>query len=521
MAEALAVADGKIVYVGNNVNANDWVSDTTQVLDLSGKTVVPGFIEGHGHLMSMGWRLKNLDLTKVKSFDEILLKVAKKVSTSKKGEWIVGEGWHQDKWNSKPDSTVAGFPIHTQLSEIAPDNPVLLEHASGHSVLVNDAAMKMASITDETPDPSGGVIIRNLLGQATGLMSENAAELIYDIMPDKTDDDNIETLNLAIEECLKNGVTSFQDAGASQKTINLYHSFLKNELLKIRLYVMIAGKEEQLVDNWMVHGPSIGLGDNFLTIRAIKLYADGALGSRGALLIEDYTDDPGNTGARLTSPDYIMRVSEKAFQNGFQVCTHSIGDKANKEILDMYEIVLNSDTTKADLRFRIEHAQHIAAEDIPRFGQLGVIPSMQAIHMSSDRPWAINRLGQERIEEGAYVWRKLMDSGATIVNGTDVPVEPINPIANFYASVTRKTLKGTPEKGYEPTQKMTREEALRSITINNAYGAFEEDIKGCIEVGKLADLTVLSQDIMTIAEDEILNTEVMMTIVNGKVEFIR
>ncbi|MDW3209588.1 MAG: amidohydrolase [Reichenbachiella sp.] len=516
-AEALAVTDGKIVYVGNNVNANQWVADTTQIIDLEGKTLTPGFIEGHGHLMGIGENLINLNLLKTKSYDEIIEMVKAKVDEAEDGEWILGRGWHQDKWFVLPENMIDGFPSHNKLSEISPNNPVVLSHASGHMVLANEKAMELAGINQDTPDPEGGTIFKDLGGNPTGILNETAELLLEGVIPEDSDERRIQILNMAIEECLKNGITSFHDAGTKQKTIDLYESFLNNRLLKIRLYVMLDGLDEELLNNWYASGPRIGLGNNFLTIRAIKLYADGALGSRGALLLEDYEDAPGIQGLRLTPADYIMRVTEQGTKNGFQICTHCIGDRANREVLDMYEIVLKSDSTQANPRFRIEHAQHIAGDDIPRFGQLGVIPSMQAIHMSSDRPWAIDRLGEKRIVESAYMWQELISTGANVMNGTDAPVEPVNPLASFYASVTRQTLKGKPDNGYEPDQRMNRKQALQAYTINNAYGAFEEDIKGTIEIGKLADFTVLSKDIMKIDAKEILTTEVEYTIVNGEV----
>lgn len=518
-AEAVAVTDGKIVYVGNNVNANQWVADTTQIIDLEGKTLTPGFIEGHGHLMGIGENLINLDLLNTKSYDEIIEMVKAKVEEVEDGEWILGRGWHQDKWFVLPENMIDGFPSHNKISEIAPNNPVVLSHASGHMVLANARAMELAGIDKDTPDPEGGTIFKDLGGNPTGILNETAELLMEDVIPEDSDERRIQILNMAIEECLKNGITSFHDAGANQRTIDLYESFLNNDLLKIRLYVMLDGLDEELLNNWYATGPRIGLGNDFLTIRAIKLYADGALGSRGALLLEDYEDAPGIQGLRLTPADYIMRVTEQGTNSGFQICTHCIGDRANREVLDMYEIVLKSDTTRANPRFRIEHAQHIAGDDIPRFGQLGVIPSMQAIHMSSDRPWAIDRLGEKRIVESAYMWQELISTGANVMNGTDAPVEPVNPLASFYASITRQTLKGKPDNGYEPDQKMDRNQALRAYTINNAYGAFEENIKGTISIGKVADFTVLSKDIMKVEAKEILTTEVEYTIVDGKVLF--
>lgn len=520
-AEAIAVKDGVITYLGNNVNANNWVDDSTTVLDIKGKTLIPGFIEGHGHLMQLGYLLQNIDLSSSKNYKEVIDLIKTSAAEKQAGEWIIGKGWHQDKWDSSYYENVNGFPYHDSLSYYTPDNPVILYHASNHLILANQKAMDISGISNDSKSTPGGEIIRDEEGDLLGVFNENAIKLISENLPSPDDKTKIEALNLAIEECLKNGITSFHDAGVNQEIINLYESFLKNDMLALRIYVMINGQDEQLLDYWFEKGPVIGLGNGYLTVRSIKLYADGALGSRGALLQEAYSDADSVYGQRIQTLEDILRISTDAYNTGFQVCTHCIGDRANNEILDLYEIIIESDSTKENPRFRIEHAQHIAKEDISRFGSLGVIPSMQAIHMSSDRPWAIDRLGKQRIEDGAYVWRDLLDSNAIIMNGTDVPVESINPIANFYASVTRKTLAGTPEKGYEPRQKMTREEALMAYTKNNAFGAFEEEFKGCIEKGYYADFTVLSQDIMKISEDEILDTEIEYTIINGKIVYIK
>ncbi|MBU2912784.1 amidohydrolase [Reichenbachiella agariperforans] len=516
-AEALAIVDGKIVYVGNNLNANNWVGDSTKILDLNKKTVVPGFIDGHAHLMGVGYNMMNLDLSKTNSYEEIIAAVKAKASSTKKGEWIIGRGWHQEKWDSIPSPSFQGFPTNDSLSAVSPNNPVVLMHASGHLILVNQKALKLAKITKKTTNPEGGEIFRNEDDLPTGILNESATQLVQSIIPEPSDEKRIEALNHAIEEYLSHGVTAVHDAGIDQKTIALYESFYNQNMLHLRVNAMLDGSDSKLLDHWFQTGPKVD--NDFLTVRTIKLYADGALGSRGALMLEPYSDAPEESGKKITTADQLLRVSERAYETGFQVAIHCIGDAANKAVLNIYKIVFQSDTTKVNPRFRIEHAQHIAADDIPRFGEMGVIPSMQAIHMSSDRPWAIHRIGEERIKEGAYVWRKLIDSGATVMNGTDAPVEPVSVLANFYASITRKTLSGDPEDGFEGDQKMTRLEALESLTINNAYGAFQEDIKGCIEIGKVADLTILSQDIMSIPEEDILKTEIEYTIVDGQVRY--
>ncbi|MCB0397905.1 MAG: amidohydrolase, partial [Flavobacteriales bacterium] len=478
-------------------------------------------IEGHGHFLKLGYYKMNLDLMQTQSYDDVIAMVREEVKKKKPGEWILGRGWHQSKWTHMPENMVNGFPIHDALSAVSPDNPVWLIHASGHAGLANAKAMEVAGILDH-PDAhvEGGEIVLDTRGKPTGIFNEDAQDLIDDHIPEHTLESDMAALNLAVLECLRNGITSFQDAGSKGRELEAFFTGLKKSDLGIRLYVMLSAEDRATVEQWLEKEPVVGLDGHFLTIRSIKIHADGALGSRGAWLLEPYSDMPSTSGMATEDMDYVTQVCEKALQKGYQVCTHAIGDRTNREILDRYEAAFKKYPKQADdVRFRIEHAQHINPQDIPRFAALGVIPSMQAIHLASDRPWAIDRLGEKRIVEGAYVWRKLYDTGCRIINGTDAPVEPVNPIPCFYASVSRKTLDGKPEGGYEPAQKMTREEALRSYTIDAAYGAFEEDIKGSVEVGKLADLTIWSKDIMKVDEAEILQTKALMTIVNGAIKY--
>ena len=532
IAETVIVKEGKIMNVGNQINYRSYIGEKTKILDLNGATMIPGFIEGHGHFMGLGYAKMRLDLSVVDSYDELVDMVAEAVEKAPPGEWILGRGWHQSKWLPTPYPLVKGFQTHDKLSAVSPNNPVWLTHASGHAGFANAKAMEIGGITAESEFGFGGEIIKNLRNQPTGIFNERAQNLIskhvespsYDA-GSKSDSDTDQqnsslALELAVKECLENGITSFHDAGAGKESIQTFRDGINSNKLKIRLYVMLTSRDPKLLEEWYKNGPEIGTGNDYLTIRSIKLNADGALGSRGAWLLNEYTDRPGHFGMATQSIDYVYEVSKNGLKHGFQVNAHAIGDRANREILNQYQKVFNEYPEKAnDLRWRIEHAQHIDPEDIPRFGELGVIPSIQGIHMSSDRPWAINRLGRKRIVESAYVWRDLIDHGAVIVNGTDVPVEPIDPIASFYASVTRKTLKGIPKNGYEPKQKMTRLEALKSYTINAAYAAFEEKIKGSIEIGKYADFTVLSKNIITIPENQLLNTKVLYTIINGKIEY--
>lgn len=524
--EAVAVRDGRVVFTGAMKDAETWVGEKTERLDLQGGTMTPGFIEGHGHLMGVGYYALELDLMDATSYEEIVERVRAAVAKAKPGEWILGRGWHQDKWTTRPEKMVKGFQTHELLSAVSPDNPVFLRHASSHAGFANAKAMELAGVNllsieklqhDYTPE--GGEIIRDDLGNPTGIFNEVAMGIIAKRIPPRTLETDARALQLAMETCWKNGITGFHDAGATRDEIALYHQFRKEGKLDLRLYVMVTGRDRPLVHEWLRRGPEID-STGMLTIRSIKLNCDGALGSRGAWLLEPYTDRQGFYGMATLPMDTVLSTSREALTRGFQVCAHAIGDRANREILDRYAQAFREQPDKArGARFRIEHAQHLNPTDIPRFAELGVIPAMQAIHMSSDRPWAIERLGEKRIREGAYMWQSLLRSGVRIVNGTDTPVEPVNPIPCFYASITRKTLKGQPDGGYEPEEKMTRAQALRSYTTDAAYGAFEEGIKGTIAVGKLADFTVFTQDIMTAPEDQILKTEVAVTVVGGKVVY--
>jgi len=524
IVEAVVVQNDKIEFAGSENEARKWIGDSTQVIDLKGNVMTPGFIEGHGHFMGVGYNELDLDLMNIRSYDELIEKVKDAVSKAEPGQWILGRGWHQDKWETKPSDMVKGFPTHTMLSEVSPNNPVFLNHASGHMSLANAKAMEIAGVNQLSLESlnkfsgEGGEVIRDANGNPTGLFNENAEDLIWKVVPRSDEDRRSRAFALAVNACHRNGITSFHDAGVGREDLDLFESVRKEGKLGVRLYVMVTGWDRDLVHEWFKKGPAID-PQHWLTIRSVKLNCDGALGSRGAWLLEPYTDRPDFYGMATLSMDTVLATSREALKAGFQVCSHAIGDRANREILDRYEKAFKENPEAKDHRFRIEHAQHLHPNDISRFAQLGVLPVMQAIHMSSDRPWAIDRLGEKRIKEGAYMWQSLLKTGAKIVNGTDAPVEPVNPIPSFYASVTRMTLKGEPEGGYEPEEKMTRQQALRSYTLDAAYGAFEENIKGSIEVGKLADFTILSSDIMKVSEMDILKTEVVMTIVGGKVVF--
>ena len=519
--ESVAIRNGKIIALGKYRDLDDLINPRTKIINLNGAMMTPGLIEGHGHFYGLGLAKMQLDLSTAESYAELVSMVSDAIDSSNPGEWILGRGWHQSKWSDNADSFIKGFQTHDSLSKISPNNPVWLKHASGHAGFANQKAMDIAGVSSETEFGFGGEIIKDLSGNPTGVFNERAQGLISKhVDTNLGKDSDIRAIELAVKTCLEHGITSFHDAGTGSKTITTLRSAIDKNLLKVRVYAMLTSRDTSLLNQWYKNGPEIGTGNDFLTIRSIKLNADGALGSRGAWLIDEYTDRPGHFGMATQSMDYVYKVAKNGIQNGFQVNSHAIGDRANREILDQYEKVFNEfPKLSKDHRWRIEHAQHIDPKDIPRFGSLKVIASIQGIHMSSDRPWAINRLGQKRIIEGAYVWRDLINHGAILINGSDVPVEPIDPIASFYASTTRKTLKGLPNSGYEPEQKMTRIEAMKSYTINAAYGAFEEKLKGSIEIGKYADFAVFSQNLITVPDDKILETKILYTIVNGKIEY--
>jgi predicted amidohydrolase YtcJ len=438
--------------------------------------------------------------------------VAAAAKEAKPGEWILGRGWHQSKWDKKPEPNINGFPVNASLNNAAPHNPVLLEHASGHAIFVNSEALRASNIGAKTPNPSGGEIQRNAQGEATGLLNEAAQRLVRG--PAESQERARQQLDLASRECLSKGVTTFEDAGSPLATVDLMRAMEAEGKLGVRLWVMLRAPNSVLAPNLAKYRT---IGDR-MTVRAIKRQIDGALGSRGAWLLAPYTDLPDSTGFNTEDPADIRQTAELAIAAGYQLCVHAIGDRANREVLNVYESIFKEHPDQKNLRWRIEHAQHLNAADIPRFAQLGVIAAMQGVHCTSDAPYVLLRLGTQRAEEGAYVWQKLMKSDAVVSNGTDTPVEDVNPIASYYASVSRKLKDGTV---FYPAQRMSREEALRSYTWNAAYAAFEEGRKGSLAPGKLADVTVLSKDILTVAEDEIPSTQVEYTVVGGKIVYQR
>ncbi len=525
VVQAIAIRGGKVVSLGTDADAAKWVGPRTEVIDLHGQLAIPGFIEGHGHFSGIGEYRLGLDLREARTWDEIVAQVARAAQKAKPGEWIVGRGWHQSKWDHAPDPNVEGFPLHASLDKVSPNNPVMLTHASGHASFANAAAMKAAGITRDTPNPSGGEILKDAKGDPTGLMRERASGLVssaYDkwqssMTPAERDARFRKILDLASNECLSKGITTFEDAGSPLSAVDVLKGMAARNELKLRLWVMLRGSNDSLGPNLDKY-KTVGQGDDRLTVHAVKRYMDGALGSRGAWLLAPYTDKPDSTGLAVEDPADIAKTAELCIAHGYQLCVHAIGDRANREVLNIYQKAFEAHPDRKNLRWRIEHAQHLSAADIPRFGQLGVIAAMQGIHCTSDAPYVLLRLGPQRAEEGAYVWQKLMKSGAVVANGTDAPVEDVSPIACYYASVTRKLKDGSV---FYPDQRMSREEGLRSYTWNNAYAGFEEQRIGSLAPGKMADVTVLSRDILTVPDDQILSTDVVYTIVGGKVAFRR
>ncbi len=531
-AEAVAARDGRIVFVGSSVDAQAFIGPDTEVIDLDGKLLIPGFMEGHAHFMGIGNAMLNVNLMGTTSYQEVIDRVAAAAADAEPGEWIVGRGWHQSKWDPLPERTVRGFQTHHALSEVTPDNPVYLSHASGHASFANALAMELGGIDRNTPQPEGGEIIKDENGDPTGIFVERAGRGIgrarAEAESGMTDEDRVarrwRQLELADQEVISNGITSLHDAGSGEGTINFFKEAIDQNRLNVRLYVMLSGGIDGSDPNWqedyidtLERVRTIGYGDDMLTVRSIKMMMDGALGPRGAWLLEPYEDDVHNSGHNTGSIEAMNTVANLALENDYQLCIHAIGDRGNQEVLDIYQQAYEAHPEGAtDARFRIEHSQILDETDIPRFAELGVIASMQGIHCTSDAPYVPARLGDARSEEGAYVWQKLMDTGAVVTNGTDAPVEDVSPIASYYATVSRMMPNG--ERFYAD-QAMSRLEALESYTINVAYSGFEEDLKGSIELGKLADFVVLSQDILTIPEEQIPDTTVRYTIVGGKVVY--
>ena len=512
IASALAIRGDRILAVGSDHEIRSSYR-AEKTIDLGGKPVYPGFIDSHAHLEGLGAALMNLDLSGTLSEEEAAGRVARAVRDTAGGGWIRGRGWDQNRWPGN------GFPTRASLDRVSASVPVFLTRVDGHAVWVNSKALAIAGIDEKTPDPPGGRIVRDRKGRLTGVFIDNAVDALQSMIPPPSEEERTEAIRRAVRACVASGLTEVHDMGVDSGGVAIYRSLIDRGQFPFRVYVALRGSSSGSWARFRNSGPLKETHAGRLTVRAVKFYADGALGSRGAALIEPYSDDPGNRGLTLTSRAELLGAAEEALDAGFQLCTHAIGDRANAFVLDVYDEALTSRGAKGrDIRFRVEHAQVLSRADIPRFKALGVIPVMQASHCTSDMPWAIKRLGPERIQ-GAYAWRSLLRQGSIVPGGSDFPVESPNPLWGFYAAVTRQDQNGLPEGGWNPGERMTREEALKSYTIWGAFAGFQEKEKGSIEPGKWADLVVLTDDIMKIDPPKILTTRVAATIIAGEVVY--
>ncbi|HEX5353208.1 MAG TPA: amidohydrolase [Rhodanobacteraceae bacterium] len=531
-AQALAIRDGKIQALGSDAAIARYIGKQTKVMDLHGAFVTPGFIEGHGHLLQTGESLLQINVGKAANWDGVVAMVKAAVARAKPGEWIVGFGWLESKWNRVPQPNLHGLPLPATLNAASPNNPVLLTTASYHGLYANALALKLAGITDHTPDPVGGTIVRDAQGHAIGMLKDTAAAPVYAAyrkylahLPAAEQEARHEKeLHLAVQNEISKGITTFVDQGEDFRTID----WLKQQVAKgvangsfpLRLYVNVGVLDVASLDKNLAKYRIIGFADDHFTVRGVgEDVSDGALGTRSAWFLKPYSDAPDITGKNVTPMSKLAQIARIAARDDFQVSIHAIGDRANRELLDMYQKIFEEDPTAHALRFRIEHAQHLSPADIPRFAGMGVIASMQSIHTCSDAPMVIPRIGEQRAKEGAYVWKKLIDSGAIVLDGTDTPVEDTNPIPVFYCGVTRAYDHG--KKTFFPAEAKTRMQELKSYTWNNAYAIFEDHELGSLTPGKLADIDVFSGDLLTMPANDILRTRVLYTIIGGKVVYQR
>jgi predicted amidohydrolase YtcJ len=511
-AEAIAIRGDRIAAVGSSADIQKLKGAATKVVDARGAAILPGLHDSHGHFTGLGASLQVLQLRGTASWEQIVGMVRRRAASARPGEWIQGRSWDQNDW------AVKEFPSHEMLSNAAPNNPVYLTRVDGHAAMVNKAALDAAGVNKDTRDPEGGRIIRDAQGNPTGVLVDQAMRLVSRNIPRVSPEQLEEQILLADAEARRLGLTMVHDAGANTEVVDAYKRLVDSGKLQTRLYVMLRGPMEMLKPHFE-KGPITNYGNHRLAVRAVKISADGALGSRGAALLEPYADEPGNSGLLVNPPEEVYAQTLAASRAGFQMCVHAIGDRANRMVMDTFERVQKEVPGSRELRMRNEHAQILDATEIPRFAKLNVIASMQATHATSDLPWAPARLGPARIEEGAYVWQKLLKSGAIIANGSDFPVEEPNPMLGFYAAITRQDPSGNPPNAWQPDQRMSREETLKSFTIDAAFAAHAEKELGSLAPGKLADLIVLSKDVMTVAPKEILSTTVTTTVIGGKIVY--
>lgn len=506
-AQALAIQGERIVWVGDSEEARK-LYPAARIMDLHGATVLPGLVDAHTHLINLGESLVRLNLKDIPTEKEIVERVKQRANSAAPGEWIVGWGWDEGKWASN-------YPTNQALSTATPNNPVFLVGLHTFAAWANRRALELAGVNKDTKDPENGKILRDeKTAEPTGILLNHAQELVSKHIPPMTLAQAKRAMQLAARECVRNGLTSVHEAKVTPLMVQAFHELVREGHMPLRVYAMLDGADKNLVNEWLKRGPEID-PHHQCTIRAFKLFADGALGSRGAALLEPYSDAPQTKGLMTTPESDVYSLTRRALQAGFQVCTHAIGDAANRSVLNAYEQAEKEVPDAHDPRLRIEHAQVLAPEDIPRFAKLGIIASMQPTHATSDMPWAEKRVGPERIK-GAYAWRLVKDSGAHLPLSSDFPGETLNPFYGIYAATTRQDPQGNPPSGWHPEQKLTLEEALRGYTVEAAYAEFEENAKGSIEKGKLADLTVIAQDITKIPPPEILSIHVLKTLVGGK-----
>jgi predicted amidohydrolase YtcJ len=514
-AEAVAVKGNKIVYVGNNGGATRLTGAATRVIDLKGATVLPGFTDAHMHLSGVGQREMTLNLEGTKSLDEFLARVKERVDQARPGQWVTGRGWIETFW--KPPV----FPTRQDLDRIAPNNPVVLTRADGHASIANSAALRLANITRDTRAPDGGAINKDAAGEPSGMLIDRAQGLVRRLVPPETDAELDEQILKGVQREAELGWTQIQDAHGSWSEVERMRRLYRDGKIKIRIYKTITGPSADAT-RLIEQGASIGEFGGLFTVRTIKVAIDGALGSRGAALLAPYSDDPRTTGLITTDTTALKTMLAAALRAGIQVEIHAIGDRGNRLTLDFYERAMQevpADQRKVkEPRWRDEHSQIVNPADLPRFKQLGVIASMQPSHAIGDLYFAPARLGMDRLK-GAYAWQTLIKLGVPVAGGSDAPVERGEPMIEFYAAVARKDLDGRAGEGWHPEEKVSRSDALKMFTLWAAFSAFEEDQRGTIEVGKLADLTILNADIMTIPEAQIPKTKAVMTVVNGEIVF--
>jgi predicted amidohydrolase YtcJ len=507
---SLAVRGGRIVYLGADAGADRLRGPKTRVIDLAGRAVTPGLIDAHSHLGGLGEALQEVDLGGAATYDEVVRRVREAARALPAGSWVRGRGWDQNRWPEKR------FPTHEALSAAVPDHPVWLERVDGHAALVNAAAMRILGLDAATRDPSGGRFLRDEAGRPTGVLIDNAKGMEEARLPAPSDEDRRRTLRQAARHCVELGLTTVTDMGIGDGEYRAYSALRKSGELPLRAAVFL-GDDKDLLARWFERGPEID-PDARLTVRGVKLYVDGALGSRGAALLEPYSDDAGNLGLLVSSGDHLEEVARQAAARGFQVAIHAIGDRGGMVALDAMERALGGPRPAA--RFRLEHSQILRPQDIERMARLGVIASMQPTHATSDMPWAGERVGARRLA-GAYAWRKVLAAGGRLALGSDFPVESADPRLGLYAAVTRQDLQGNPPGGWMPGERLTREEALRGFTLDAAWSLFLDREVGSLEVGKRADLTVFAQDPMTVPENEIPRAAIDYTLVDGQLVYER